>query len=148
VTIAGDGYIPPGTWISYSDRRLKKNIAPVMNSLQKVKKLRGVYFDWAQADAEGQALDGRRHLGFIAQDVQQAVPEAVSELANGKYLGVDYPALIPLLLEAIKELESNLAAMEQDTSVKILEAQNNLLQEQIERFRECDCSAARSHQYP
>ena len=44
-------------------------------------------------------------IGVLAQDVQKVLPEIVDEIEGGKYLGVDYPALIPLLIEAIRELD-------------------------------------------
>jgi len=58
-------------------------------------------------------FDDKRHIGVLAQDVQGVLPETVDEIAGGKYLGVDYPALIPLLIEAIKELNTRTSTMSQ-----------------------------------
>lgn len=54
-----------------SDRRLKTNIVPLSDPLLKITKLRGVYFKWIQDEASGLSFDEDRHVGLIAQDVQQ-----------------------------------------------------------------------------
>jgi hypothetical protein len=91
-----------------SDRTLKENIEPLEDSLAKVEKLQGVSFVWI--------VDGRkeRQIGFVAQDVEPVVPEVVREhqIGNEVKLGVDYPKLTALLVEAIKELSAKVAALE------------------------------------
>lgn len=78
-----------------SDASFKKNIIPVDGALERVSKLRGVYFRWKDG-APG------RQVGVIAQDVKKVLPEAVSH--DGRGYMVDYSAMIPLLIEAVKEL--------------------------------------------
>jgi len=68
--------------------------------------LNGVTFNWNQY-AEGKDLTAREP-GVIAQQVLDVLPEAVALKANG-YLGVRYEQLVPLLIEAIKELGTELA---------------------------------------
>jgi len=58
------------------------------------------------AAASKTILDNRRHIGFLAQDVQKVVPEAVSEMHRDRYLGVDYAALVPVLVGALQELDA------------------------------------------
>lgn len=89
-----------GVIADVSDERLKENIAPVQDALDKVRQLRGVYFNMKDTPE-------RRDVGLIAQDVQKVLPEAVSVVdpENG-YLGVSYPSVIPLLVEAMKELQA------------------------------------------
>jgi len=94
---------------SSSDRRLKTNILPISNSLAKVKRLRGVYFHWI---ADKNVKDKRRNMGFIAQDVQTIVPEAVGSSPDGKHLTVNYPVLVSLLTEAVKELAMRIERVE------------------------------------
>jgi len=48
--------------------------------------------------------DTGRQTGLIAQDVEQVIPEVVSTDVNG-YLNVDYSRLVPVLIEAVKELK-------------------------------------------
>jgi len=91
--------------VVFSDERLKSNIQTLENSLDKVSKLRGVYYTWRKENAAGLKFDDKRHLGLIAQEVQSVVPEVVHEMENGSYLGVSYPDLVPLLIEAVRELD-------------------------------------------
>jgi hypothetical protein len=97
--------------ITTSDQRLKTDIIPLPSPLSKVSKLRGVYFSWIKDGPDDLKFDDRRHVGVLAQDVQEVLPDAVDEIHGGKYLGVDYPALIPLLIEAIKELNERTVVM-------------------------------------
>merc|ERR1719453_904299 len=110
ITVKTDGIVStPG--VTTSDMRLKTDIIPLPSPLSKVSKLRGVYFSWVKDEQDGLKFDDRRHVGVLAQDVQDVLPETVDEIQGGKYLGVDYPALIPLLIEAIKELNTRTAVM-------------------------------------
>jgi len=93
-----------GTITGVSDRRLKDNITAVQNALAKVRQLDGVYFNMKETPEE-------REVGLIAQNVRDVLPEAVRVIdREGGYLGVSYPSLIPLLVEAIKEMESEFNA--------------------------------------
>lgn len=91
--------------VSTSDRRLKSDISIIDNALHKVGRLNGIYFKWVKDVPEGLSYDSNRHVGIVAQEVQQVLPEIVHAKHGGKYLGVDYVSLIPLLIEAIHELE-------------------------------------------
>lgn len=98
-----------------SDARLKDNVEILSNSLSKVNSLRGVEFDWIDAHiAHHGGEDGkfiRKHdVGVIAQEVQAIMPEAVMERDNGT-LAVDYEKIIPLLIEAIKELNQEVTGL-------------------------------------
>jgi len=97
--------------ITASDMRLKTDIVRLEGSLAKVRKLRGVYYNWVKNNDSPQNFDDKRHVGVIAQEVKKVLPEVVGELYGGEYLGVDYPALIPLLIEAMHELDDKVAAL-------------------------------------
>ena len=57
-------------------------------------------------------LDRERHVGVLAQDVQSVLPEVVEKKGiGGKYLGVDYSSMVPLLIEAIHDLDEHLTAL-------------------------------------
>jgi len=90
-------------WVHLSDQRLKENIKPILNPLDLVTRLNGVYFDWKADKSVG------RQMGFIAQDVKEVLPEVVSgfegDIEKGETLGMAYQNLVPLLVEAVKELE-------------------------------------------
>ena len=97
-----------GNVIAYnaSDKRLKKNIKPITNALDKVSKLSGNTFTWRKGYYSGQnkELVKEQDVGVIAQEVQAVLPEAVYERETG-ILAVDYQKIIPLLIEAIKDLK-------------------------------------------
>ena len=58
----------------------------------------------------------RRHMGLIAQEVKCALPEAVYELGN--YFGVQYESIVPLLVQAINDLNAYIDAPESDRSIE------------------------------
>ena len=84
-----------------SDRRLKENITPITNALEKVKSLTGVMFDWKEETKSVHGYEGH-DVGIIAQDVQAVLPEAVRTNDTG-YLSVRYEKMIALLIEGMKE---------------------------------------------
>jgi hypothetical protein len=101
-----------------SDRRLKENISNITDPIAKLSQLNGVQFDWTQEfiDTHG-GEDGvfiRKHdVGVIAQEVQQILPEVVTTREDG-YLAVRYEKLVPLLIEAIKELKNEINILKGD----------------------------------
>jgi hypothetical protein len=88
-----------------SDKRLKTNIEIIPNALEKVYSLDGVTFNWNEL-AEGKDIT-EREAGVIAQQIQSVLPEAIMTRDTG-YLAVRYEKLIPLLIEAIKELRTEI----------------------------------------
>ena len=94
---------------SPSDISLKENIKPIENALDKVEKLQGVTFDWKEKQED--ILNIKEDIGFIAQDVQKVLPELVRENENGK-LSLRHQGVIPVLLEAIKELSDKIKVLE------------------------------------
>ena len=109
--VAGDTYLQKDVYITgnvtssqevtaFSDRRLKKDIEPIRNALETVKKLSGVSY----------TKDGGKHIGLIAQDVQPHLPEVVHE--GEEYLSIAYGSLTSILIEAIKEIDERLEILE------------------------------------
>jgi hypothetical protein len=94
---------------SPSDISLKENIKPIKNALDKIEKLQGVTFDWKKKQED--ILNIKEDIGFIAQDVQKILPELVRENENGK-LSLRHQGVIPVLLEAIKELSDKIKVLE------------------------------------
>jgi hypothetical protein len=86
-----------------SDKRLKENITPIQNPIEKLLKLSGNTFKWSAEyyATQNQQLVKEFDVGVVAQEVQDVLPEAVHERDNG-LLAVDYTKLIPLLIECIK----------------------------------------------
>jgi hypothetical protein len=86
-----------------SDERLKENVKPLQNALEKVLGLQGVSYNWKDRQAGTDAV----RIGFIAQQVKEVVPELVHSVPNSDYLSVYYNNVVPLIIEAIKELVAN-----------------------------------------
>ncbi|RMD83290.1 MAG: hypothetical protein D6815_06990 [Candidatus Dadabacteria bacterium] len=99
---AGFDFFASGAGTDYgsaSSIRWKKNVRPLDAPLDKVARLRGVYFDWDEAHG------GHHDVGMIAEEVGEVVPEIVRYEDNGvDAIGMDYSKLTPLLVEAVKEL--------------------------------------------
>jgi hypothetical protein len=95
---------------STSDERLKENIKPIDNALYKTSQLQGVEFDWKELSSENLShIHGNtgHDIGVIAQQVEQILPEAVQTRENG-YKAVRYEKIVPLLIQAINELQEKL----------------------------------------
>lgn len=102
VTINGkdlEAELALGKALPSSDERLKENVHTIENALEKVSALRGVTFDFKE--------DKQKQIGFIAQEVEEVIPEAVGERPDG-YKGVAYGNLVGLLVEAIKEQQDQI----------------------------------------
>jgi len=89
---------------SPSDKKYKENIKPIESALGKAMQLQGVTFDWKDSDS---ILDIKEDIGFIAQDVQEVLPELVRDSGKGN-LSLRYQGITPILLEAIKELKAEI----------------------------------------
>ena len=85
-----------------SDKRLKDNIKPIENALDKVNKISGVTFEWNEISHKE---TGKKDVGVIAQEIEEILPELVDNRSNG-YKAVDYPKLTALLIEAVKDLSN------------------------------------------
>ncbi len=88
-----------------SDGRLKENIKTLENALETIGRLRGVSFEWKEGHANQPTKSNARQLGFIAQEVKDVLPEAVSA-RHGDYYEMEYSTVIPILVEAVKELRA------------------------------------------
>lgn len=87
-----------------SDIRLKTNIENIPDALAKVNQLNGVTYNWNDlAHKEEHKDTSVREVGVIAQQVDEVLPEVITVRDNG-YMAVRYEKMVPLLIEAIKEL--------------------------------------------
>jgi hypothetical protein len=88
----------------YSDDRLKTKLGGIIGALAKVKSLNGFYYE-ANETAQALGYEAIREVGVSAQEVQAVLPEIVVPAPiDEKYWTVRYEKLVPLLIEAIKEL--------------------------------------------
>ena len=99
VVTVDDTLLVTGDVIAYhaSDKRLKDNIKPIENAIDKVKMIGGYEFDWNKL-SKNEGHD----FGVIAQEIEEVLPELVGTRGDG-YKGVKYEKLTSLLIEAIKD---------------------------------------------
>jgi hypothetical protein len=107
-----NGDITANSIAGTSDIRFKTNIRPVENALDKVKGLRGVYYNWNQQAFPEKEFGTQSELGFIAQEVEKVVPEIVTkDKTKDEYRSVKYDKLVALLVEAIKEQQKQIDSL-------------------------------------
>jgi hypothetical protein len=97
----------------FSDARLKDFHGTIDNALNKVNSLNGYYFTENEvAKSLGYDNDARQ-VGVSAQEVLAVMPEVIGVApVNGEYMAVRYEKLVPLLIEAIKELTAKVTELE------------------------------------
>tara|TARA_A200000159_G_scaffold133039_1_gene130982 strand:+ start:36842 stop:38365 length:1524 start_codon:yes stop_codon:yes gene_type:complete len=89
-----------------SDARLKENIKPIENPLEKLSKIRGVTYDWKD-NIENFDPKCKTETGVIAQEIEAVIPDAISPAPfNAEYKTVEKDKIIALLIEAVKELKA------------------------------------------
>jgi hypothetical protein len=116
----GAGYALGG-WINASDKRLKTNIIQVEGALSKLNKINGKRYtlNTPVATSEGGIINKERvQYGVIAQELEEVFPEMVQEKKlfintgdNTSYKTVEYTQLIPVMIEAIKELNAEIETL-------------------------------------
>jgi hypothetical protein len=87
-----------------SDKRLKDNIQPISNPLEKINQIGGYSFEW---NTEKQNIYKGKDYGVIAQEIEEILPELVDTRDNG-YKAVKYDKLVSLLIEGIKDLSKEI----------------------------------------
>jgi hypothetical protein len=96
-----------------SDARLKTNIMPLTDALEKLEAIRGVSFEWNESYRSSGRSSGHREIGVIAQEVEEVFPELVFTSSSDGYKAVDYSRLTAVLIEAVKELKAENEALKQ-----------------------------------
>lgn len=115
---------------NYSDARAKENVKTLTTGFEKVLNLRPVSYQWKQVDenvntanidmdsesisstdAYGPAIEDTQY-GFLAQEVEEIIPEAVKTDENGHKM-INYTVIIPMLVQAVQELQSTVALQAQ-----------------------------------
>ena len=90
-----------------SDKNLKDNISPIKKALDKVKSISGNTFDWKE-ESDNEGLD----TGVIAQEIESLGLPGIVRTKDDGYKSVQYHKIIPLLIEAIKELSAKVDTLE------------------------------------
>lgn len=115
-----------GNFINNSDARDKRDVRGIDDALTIVEQLRGVRYRWNECSIGGEALPTGEQLGFLAQDVEHVLPEAVATSDDGRK-GVSYVSLVPVLVEAIKQQQARFdaALAERDAELAALRAEKD-----------------------
>ncbi|MDX2147024.1 MAG: tail fiber domain-containing protein [Planctomycetota bacterium] len=87
-----------------STRDFKQDITPLSNALDSIMKLNGVSYAWNNEAPE--PVRGSHDIGFIAEEVNDVLPDIVAKDENGKPVGIDYGKITPVAVEAIKQLKA------------------------------------------
>lgn len=110
IDVNGDVYIDGNLYVTQditafyvpSDRNWKDDITPIPDALNKVISISGNTFEWNENSPQS-----GKDAGVIAQEIQEVLPEAVIKREDG-HLSVSYTKIIPLLIEAIKDLKKEI----------------------------------------
>ena len=115
--------------ISLSDESIKTNVQDLTGSLNKVLAMRGVSYDWDHTVRPDLNLDSMHQVGFIAQEIEQ-VDSRLTFIADDSLLHVKYEKVVPILAEAIEELDSEIAS--KDSIIQVLIVENDAQQAKID----------------
>jgi hypothetical protein len=118
-----------------SDATIKNNVQDLSGALQMILALRGVSFDWDQANNNDEELDSNNHIGFLAQEVQAIEPRLTFTGDNNR-LHVDYNKVVPVLVEAFKE--QNAIISHQDSMINELNNRLSNLENCINSLNLCN----------
>lgn len=111
-----------------SDARYKADVEGIdgPDALDAVQRLRGVTFEWDEDAPHAGVADDDRHLGFVAQEVEDVLPESVSRDEDG-YRSMTRDAVTPVLVEAVTDQQEQL-----DEQRSVVEEQRAVIEEQRE----------------
>ncbi|WP_018615456.1 tail fiber domain-containing protein [Segetibacter koreensis] len=132
------GYFAGNVWANnyfrFSDRKLKKGITPLKNSLQQLMKLKPSSYQFNTTGIEKMGLSSGNQMGLIADEVRQVFPELVQEAvkpaeysenetlisSEEKFEGVNYEGLIPVLIASVQEQQKTIADLKsQNEELKV-----------------------------
>ena len=103
---------PAGVYFQVSDKNKKENISKIENASEKIDAISGYTYQFKLAPEEVKKGDKPiKSSGVLAQELEKVLPEAVQKNEKGEYF-VDYAAITPLLIEAIKDQNAKIKALE------------------------------------
>jgi len=118
--------------ITPSDARFKKNIQLIQNPMNKLIQLNGVTYTYRAKEFPGYGFDDKEQIGVIAQDVEKVFPQLVFTDDKG-FKAVDYPKLIPVLIESLKK-QQEIIEMQKE-SINLLSVNDIEQQKQIDELK-------------
>ncbi len=127
-----------GTLTAPSDRRLKKDITPIKDAMNKLNHLKAYHYYWIAEDK-----DPAMQTGLMAQEVETYMPELVKTNQDG-YKSVNYIGLIPYMIDAINQINKEKSEFKKDRTEELMaiimkqQEDINLLKEKIKKMEEED----------
>lgn len=112
-------------WNTSSDKRWKKNIQDLTDSLNKIMKIRGVSYNWNTEKYPDMGFDEKTQIGFIAQELEKVLPELVTTDSEG-YKSVDYQKMTAILAEGMQE---------QQEQIDTIKKENEKLQKDVQELK-------------
>jgi len=132
VGTSGDGTVAlANAWNTFSDIRLKRDLAVIPDALDKLLELHGYYYFWKEGS------DQTRQVGVVAQEVEKILPELVRTGSDG-IKTVDYPKLTAVLIEGTKQLKA-----EKDSEIAQLKARADAAEAEAALLKRALCSKFR-----
>ncbi|MEX0987976.1 MAG: tail fiber domain-containing protein, partial [Bacteroidales bacterium] len=114
-----------------SDIRYKQNISPIASAMEYVNSINGVYFDWNTEDYDQKGFNENRQIGFIAQEIEEVLPELVETDEQG-YKSVDYSKITAVLIQAMKEQQTEIDDLRKENlKISELEEKLQLMEERL-----------------
>jgi hypothetical protein len=126
ITNAGEahftGAVQAPSFVQASSLRFKENVQGLLGALETVNRLQGVSFDWKES--------GETSIGLIAEQVAGVIPEAVKFDEDNRASGVNYAALVGVLVEAVKSQQREIGAQHEEMQflrreIEMLKAEMN-----------------------
>lgn len=120
-----------GTTLLTSDKRLKENFRPINRPLDKILQITGQKYDFISQGADTIKDENEKQkrlrlekdrLGLVAQDLEKIVPEAVFYFKDEDRYYIDYNAIIPVIIEAMKEQEATIEELKSQVAANSLKS--------------------------
>ena len=105
-TVNAQGSVTGNTFLISSDQRFKEGVQTIENSLDLIRKMRGTTYGFKKtAEFAERNFPQDRQYGFIAQEMEKVLPEVVKKQRDG-FSAVNYTAVVPVPVEAVKQLDA------------------------------------------
>ncbi len=116
-----------------SDRRFKKNIETLLNPMDLLKSIKGVSYLYDLEKFPNQNFNPGKAIGFIAQDFEKSLPELLTKDDDKGFYAINYDGVIPILVEAVKELAVDLNSKNKKIETDAIRIQQ--LEEEMESLK-------------
>lgn len=113
-------------YFASSDSKFKKNVKPIKNALSQIQLLEGKTYNWKKEEFKEMDFNDQVQIGLIAQEVEKVFPSLVAKSIKGDY-SINYIGLIPVLIEALKEQQTQIDELKAQVNDNFKTQNNDLL---------------------